>query len=376
MGLTKTQSLTSKYQFLSKYSRWREQDQRRETYFEAVKRAMLFIDKATGYQMGNDTYYGLMLAMEHMEAFPSLRLFQMAGPAAERCNVSIYNCAYRAIDSLGAFSEILYVLMQGTGCGFSVEKQYVDRLPAVMPKQQYGGLRWQVVDTTEGWCEALGLGLRRWTAGLETTFDFSKVRPAGVRLKVKGGWASGPDSLRDLLDFARGVVDRARVRSGRLSPLDCHDIVCKIGEIVVVGGVRRSALLSLSDLNDTDLRDCKQGRFWENTPWRSMTNNSAVYIEKPTRHEFTQEWQSLRESGTGERGIWNRGGYSTLRPARRSDAQWGVNPCGWMSRFCRTLKTLNIGGRLEAGNPEAQPETGGRRDYQGAAKAEGIVRSA
>jgi ribonucleoside-triphosphate reductase len=328
MGLTKTQSLTSKYQFLSKYSRWREQDQRRETYFEAVKRAMLFIDKATGYRMGNDTYYGLMLAMEHMEAFPSLRLFQMAGPAAERCNVSIYNCAYRAIDSLGAFSEILYVLMQGTGCGFSVEKQYVDRLPSVVRKQKYGGLRWQVQDTTEGWCEALGLGLRRWTAGLETTFDFSRVRPAGVRLKTKGGWASGPDSLRQLLDFARGIISRHWGSGGRLSPLDCHDIVCKIGEIVVVGGVRRSALLSLSDLNDTELRDCKQGRFWENTPWRSMTNNSAVYIEKPTRHEFTQEWQSLRESGTGERGIWNRGGYTALRPARRSDAQWGVNPCG------------------------------------------------
>jgi ribonucleoside-triphosphate reductase len=320
------------YQFLSKYARWREQDQRRETYQEAVDRSMFFLGNSilekTGYRLALEESGELWAAMRHQTAFPSLRLFQMAGPAAERCNISIYNCSYRAIDSLSAFSEILYILMQGTGAGFSVERQYVDRLPNIKQKGNERKPYHTIEDTTEGWCDALRLGLCYWFDGLDTRFDYSQVRQAGTRLKTKGGWASGPEPLRSLLDFVRGVVSRHWSTGGRLTPLECHDIVCKIGEVVVVGGVRRSALLSLSDLGNLEMRDSKQGRFWEDTPWRAMANNSAVYIEKPTIEEFRLEWEALANSGTGERGIWNRGGYSAVRPMRRSDSEWGVNPCG------------------------------------------------
>jgi ribonucleoside-triphosphate reductase (thioredoxin) len=324
--------LTQSYQHLSKYARWREQDNRRETYQESVNRSMDFlcdaVDNATGYELTLDEYYDLWESMDGMEAFPSLRLFQMAGPAAERCHVSCYNCSYRAVDSLSAFSEILYILMQGTGAGFSVERQYIDRLPSVLPKKP-GIITWKIVDDTEGWCDALALGLRRWTAGLDVKFDYSSIRPAGTRLKTKGGWASGPDSLRDLLVFVRGVVSHYWDTGGRLSPLDCHAIVCKIGEIVVVGGVRRSALLSLFDNDDVAMRRCKSGEFWETSPWLAMANNSAVFTDRPTWKEFNDKlWTPLRDSGTGEPGVWNRGGYSAVRPARRSDTAWGVNPCG------------------------------------------------
>jgi hypothetical protein len=296
---------------------------------------MLFLNlavrRATGYWLTTQEVIDLRRSMHDQEAFPSLRLFQMAGPAASRCNISIYNCSYRAIDSLSAFSEILYILMQGTGAGFSVEKQYVDRLPSIDKGANYSVGGYAITDTTEGWCQALAFGLLHWFAGYEVTFDYSRVRPAGTRLKTKGGWASGPDPLRSLLEFVRGVVSRHWPAGGKLSPLEAHDIVCKIGEVVVVGGVRRSALLSLSDLGNREMRDSKQGRFWEDTPWRAMANNSAVYIEKPTIEEFRLEWEALANSGTGERGIWNRGGYTAVKPMRRSDSEWGVNPCGWVS---------------------------------------------
>jgi ribonucleoside-triphosphate reductase len=293
---------------------------------------MIFLEesvfKATGCRLTAEEWNSLDHRMLRQEAFPSLRLFQMAGPAAERCNISIYNCSYRAIDSLSAFWEILYILMQGTGAGFSVEKQYVDRLPSIDKGANYSVGGYAITDTTEGWCQALAFGLLHWFAGYEVTFDYSRVRPAGTRLKTKGGWASGPDPLRSLLEFVRGVVSRHWPAGGKLSPLEAHDIVCKIGEVVVVGGVRRSALLSLSDLGNREMRDSKQGRFWEDTPWRAMANNSAVYIEKPTIEEFRLEWEALANSGTGERGIWNRGGYTAVKPMRRSDSEWGVNPCG------------------------------------------------
>jgi ribonucleoside-triphosphate reductase len=300
-----------------------------------VKRSMVFLDSAvaskTGYVMSPEEYSTLRESMKKMAAFPSLRLFQMAGPAAQRCNVSIYNCSYRAIDSLSSFSEILYILMQGTGAGFSVERQFVDKLPAVKRRWRRSPKKFVIQDTTEGWADALQAGLVGWFGGIDFGFDYSLIRPAGARLHTKGGWASGPDPLRSLLDFVRSVVSSHWNVGGRLTPLECHDIVCKIGEVVVVGGVRRSALLSLSDLDDTAMRDCKAGEFWKTTPWRSMSNNSAVYNDKPTLEEFNEEWASLRESGTGERGIWNRGGYDAVKPSRRSGHLWGVNPCGEIS---------------------------------------------
>jgi ribonucleoside-triphosphate reductase len=336
-------NLTQSFQFLSKYSRWREEDQRRETYPEAIARTTGYLADAVydaaGYRLKPDEFWELTQSMLRMEAFPSLRMFQMAGPAAERCNVSIYNCAYRAVDSLSAFSEILYILMQGTGCGFSVEKRYVDRLPSIRKRNPTGTpFRYIVPDDTDGWCDALGVGLRRWTFGLDVDFDLSEVRPAGSRLATKGGRASGPEPLKSLLDFCRKTIAPHWHFGGRLSPLDVHDIVCMIGEIVRVGGVRRAALLSLSDLGDTAMRDAKAYGWWDTALWRSMANNSAVYEEKPSWDVFTTEWEALRESGSGERGIWNRGGYSQVRNERRRDAVWGVNPCGEIalrsSQFC------------------------------------------
>jgi ribonucleoside-triphosphate reductase (thioredoxin) len=328
-------SLTQTYQHLSKYARWREQDGRRETYAESVDRAMFFLGgsilEKTGYRLTLEESGVLWNAMKKMTAFPSLRLFQMAGPAAQRCNVSIYNCSYRAISSVSAFSEILYILMQGTGVGFSVERQFVDKLPYILPHYGHGRVREfrsRVEDTTEGWCDALKLALNSWFNGVDMQFKYDKVRPAGARLKTKGGWASGPEPLRSLLAFCRDTISKHWAVGGRLSPLEAHDIVCKIGEVVVVGGVRRSALLSLFDLDDREMLHCKDGRFWETHPWRAMANNSAVYAERPTWDEFGVGWDTLRDSGTGEPGVWNRGGYEAVKPDRRGSAVWGVNPCG------------------------------------------------
>jgi ribonucleoside-triphosphate reductase (thioredoxin) len=182
-------SITQSYQFLSKYARWREENQRRETLDEAITRSMQFllneVDEQTGYYLTMEEYYTLRGAMREMKAFPSLRMFQMAGPAAERCNISIYNCSYRAIDSLQAFSEILYILMQGTGAGFSVERQFIDQLPSVVPLRGKDSIPWPIKDTTEGWCEALAWGMSSWVSGFDAHFDYSQIRPAGVRLKTK-----------------------------------------------------------------------------------------------------------------------------------------------------------------------------------------------
>jgi ribonucleoside-triphosphate reductase len=319
------------YTFLSRYARWN--GERRETYGEACFRAIDYLARAvreaTGYQLTTEEQDDLLFAMQEMEAFPSLRLFQMAGPAAERCNLCIYNCAYRAVDSLSAFSEALYVSMQGTGLGFSVEQQYVDQLPYIIRRLPKG---WQhtipVGDSTEGWCNAFQHGLTALWDGVSPIYDDSRVRSAGSRLHTKGGRASGPEPLRDLFQFAERIVSKYWEGGGRLTPLEAHDLMCMIGQTVVVGGVRRTAMISLSDLTDPELRHAKDGHFWHHSPWRSMANNSAVYNERPTWEEFVAEWSALQHSGTGERGIFNRGSYRHLKPDRRLVSDWGVNPCG------------------------------------------------
>ena len=338
--------LHQQYIFLSKYARWKPEYGRRETYPEACNRTIDYLTadvaKQTGYRLDELEQLHLLSSMIGQSAFPSMRTFQMAGPSAMRCNIANYNCSYLPIDSLRSFSELLYILMQGTGAGFSVEQRYVSRLPEVKKEHRTQAFfHCTVKDTTEGWCNALLEGIEGWMEGHEVTFDYSQVRKKGERLATKGGWASGPESLQELLSFVRGVISKYWVQGGRLSSLDCHDIACKIGEIVVVGGVRRSALLSLSDLNDTALRGCKQGEFWNTAPWRMMSNNSAVYEERPTWKEFTDEWQSLRDSGSGERGIWNRGGYAGAKPTRRSSSVWGVNPCGEIALRPRGLCNLS-----------------------------------
>lgn len=316
-------------QYYDKYSRWSHELGRRETWDETCYRVMRFFGSQLdrrGLKLDKEHWDSLAHAMLKLEALPSMRIVQMAGPALERCNVGSYNCAYLPIDGWDAFGELLYVLMQGTGCGFSVEVDYVDELPRI--KRQKGGKpkKYIVPDTTEGWCNALTLGLHAWADGEDVAYDFSRIRPQGAVLKTKGGRASGPEPLRNLLLFAR---EKLLQQQGRhINPIEAHDIACYCGHIVQVGGVRRAATISLSDLDDRDMRDAKNGQFWLNNVQRAMANNSAVYDGKPRSPIFMEEWLALAKSGTGERGIFNREGVRSQLPKRRQKhKELGINPC-------------------------------------------------
>src|SRR3989344_195517 len=283
-----------------------------------------------------------------MKAMPSMRLLWSAGKAAKSSNVAAYNCSYLPTEKIRDFSEMMYILMCGTGAGFSVENSAIQQLPIIKKQNGSGIIPYAIEDSKEGWAEALNLGLQSLFNGQSVSFDYSKLRPAGARLKTMGGRSSGPDALKDLLDY---VGDKLEKRQGRrLSTLDVHDINCKIGEIVVVGGVRRSAEISLSDLFDYDMRNAKGGAFWNTHPERRMANNSAVYDERPSHIEFMKEWLSLAESGTGERGIFNRGGLKHQLPKRRLNAldgymdKMGTNPCGEIilrpRQFCNLTEAV------------------------------------
>ncbi|QQG45806.1 MAG: ribonucleoside-triphosphate reductase [Candidatus Niyogibacteria bacterium] len=314
------------------YSRWIEEENRRETWIETVDRYMNFMKENLGDDLRDEEYQELRAGILNAEAMPSMRLLQFAGKAARATNVAAYNCSFIAPTKLEDFAEMMYVSMCGAGVGFSVESQTAQQLPQIK-KQTGEKLPAHIVeDSKEGWCNALTLGLKTWFSGKDIDFDFSKLRPEGARLKTMGGKSSGPGPLRDLMDFSRRKI---LARQGkRLSNLDVHDIICKIGDIVVSGGVRRSALISLSDLDDIEMRDAKKGQFYIKEPQRMLANNSAVYNEKPTATQFLEEWLALAKSGSGERGIFNRGGLKNQLPARRwkivkeDVSTMGTNPCG------------------------------------------------
>lgn len=335
------------FQFADKYARFNVAKGRRETWPEAVTRVIKFFYEATNRsQTHHDSplttqeWNELANGMLNMDAMPSMRVLQMAGPALERCHVGVYNCAYVALDSLQKFPELLYVLMQGTGVGFSVEGDYVSDLPKI--KRQVPGEKvlWIIADNTEGWCNALKEGLQTWFNGGDIEFDYSRIRPAGTPLKTKGGRASGPAPLRELLTFIRNKVLANQGR--RLSPIDVHDIACYCGRIVEVGGVRRAAQISLSDLDDVEMQRAKFGNFYSTEPQRANANNSAVYDEQPSAVQFMGEFLSLAESGSGERGIFNRGGAVQQIPKRRKKAAFGVNPCGEILLRDREFCNLSI----------------------------------
>lgn len=314
------------------YSRWIEKEGRRETWLETVDRYVNFMKKKLGNALNEEEYEEIKRAILNQEVMPSMRLMWSAGPAVEKSNVCAYNCSFIAPSKIEDFSEILYLLMCGTGVGFSVESQTVQQLP-IIKKQTGKVLKTHIIeDSKEGWANALTLGLKTWYSGKDVKFDYSLLRPAGARLKTMGGRSSGPEPLRALLDFARAKI--LSKQGKRLSNIDVHDIICKAGEVVVMGGVRRSALISLSDLDDQEMRHAKEGRFYLFEPQRQMANNSAVYNEKPNSAQFMEEWLALAKSGTGERGIFNRGGLEKQMPARRwkiSHKHWatmGTNPCG------------------------------------------------
>lgn len=331
-------------QYYDKYARYNHELGRRETWEETVSRVMGFFRKqADKYkvQLPDQTWEDLSNAMFKLEAMPSMRIVQMAGPALERCNVGAYNCAYLPIDSWDSFGELLYVLMQGTGCGFSVEVEHVDSLPRIKRQKGNKPKKYIIPDTTIGWCDALTIGLKAWADGEDVAYDFSRIRPQGTVLKTKGGRASGPEPLKRLLTFAREKLLAHQGR--RLNPIEAHDIACYCGDIVQVGGVRRAAEISLSDLDDRDLRDAKTGQFWLNNVQRAMANNSAVYNERPSASIFMEEWLALMKSGTGERGIFNRGGVIKGLPKRRAKRKdFGVNPCGEIILRPRQFCNLSI----------------------------------
>lgn len=309
-------------QFADKYSRWSPDLRRREYWPESVDRVIKFLYKNCKVSYAQSEWDEMRRAMLELKVMPSMRVLQMGGPALERCNLGAFNCAYRVIDSIDAFAELLYVLMQGTGIGYSVEDRHVSKLPRIKRQKRGSVQTHRVEDSTEGWCGALKAGMHAWFNGSDIVFDTSGVRPAGSVLKIKGGQASGPQPLRDLLAFTRSTI---LTRQGhKLSTLDCHDICCHTGWIVQVGGVRRAALISLSDFEDSDIAGCKNGEFWNKYPFRSMSNNSAVHEEKPSAVDFMEEWLNLAKSGTGERGIFNR---NITVPKRRKRKEFGVNPC-------------------------------------------------
>jgi ribonucleoside-triphosphate reductase len=309
----------------SRYARWLDKEGRRETWGETVSR---YMENIVYPVAGTDTYIKeIEEAILSLEVMPSMRSLMTAGPAAMRDNISMYNCSYIAVDNIVAFDEAMHVLMCGTGVGFSVERQYVQKLPEV-PELFSSETNIVVKDSKEGWSKALRQVIALLYSGEIPTWDVSRVRPAGARLKTFGGRASGPAPLIDLFNFTINTFRGAQGR--RLSSIECHDIMCKIGEVVVVGGVRRSAMISLSNLSDDRMRTAKSGAWWDNNPHRALANNSVAYSEKPDSLSFMREWMALVESGSGERGIFNREAakkQAAKNGRRDADHDFGTNPC-------------------------------------------------
>ncbi len=343
--------------YLRTYARWIPKENRRETWIETVDRYMAFMRENLGSKLDASEYKEVREAILRQEVMPSMRLLQFAGGPARRCHTCAYNCSFIAPTKLTDFAEIMYLSMQGCGVGFTVESEYTEQLPQIKKQTGQHEPVHVVADSKEGWCDALTLAFRTWYAGNDISFDLSEIRPAGARLQTMGGKASGPEPLRQLLEFAR---ERILQRQGRrLRTIDVHDIVCKIGECVVAGGVRRTAMISLSDLDDVTLRDAKKGQFFTYEPQRMIANNSAVYETTPSDTALLEEWVALMKSGSGERGIFNRVCATQTMPDRRKQA-WkesgllkedgsvhtpiGTNPCGEIilqsKQFCNLSEVI------------------------------------
>jgi len=316
----------------SRYSRYLDDKGRREHWNETVARYFDFMEQhlkdKQSYVLTKELRAELEQAVNNLEVMPSMRAIMTAGPALERQNVAAFNCSYLPIDDPKAFDEAMYILLCGTGVGFSVEQQYVSKLPEV-PEQLFNSQTTIVVsDSKEGWAKSLRQLLALLYSGEIPRYDVSKVRAAGTRLKTFGGRASGPGPLEELYKFCITKFKGATGR--RLSSLECHDILCKIGEVVVVGGVRRSAMISLSDLSDDKMAHAKAGNWWDGQGQRALANNSAVYKEKPYIGQFMREWTSIYESHSGERGIFSRDASQrqAAKNGRRDDTyDFGTNPC-------------------------------------------------
>lgn len=339
----------SKFIHKSRYARYIEAEQRRESWEETVARLIVYLQSKTPELTTNaeykDLYVDLHNAILNLEVMPSMRLLMTAGEAVERDNISAYNCSYLAINNKRAFSEALYILMNGTGVGFSCERQEIDKLPVLPNSFKEVDDVIVVGDSKLGWAKAFKKLLSSLWEGDIPKIDYSKIRSAGSRLKTFGGRASGPDPLRKLFNFTITICKEAAGR--KLNSIEVHDIMCMIGEIVVVGGVRRSALISLSNLTDRRMREAKMGAWYNDHPYRGLANNSVAYTEKPDSETFMEEWVSLVKSKSGERGIFNRvaSQNQAAKWGRRDPTlSYGTNPCSEIilrdKQFCNLTEVV------------------------------------
>jgi len=336
--------LYESYIHKSRYARYIPELQRRETWEETVARYIYFFDKRTDHKYQKD-FQELREAILDLEVMPSMRALMTAGEALDRDNVAGFNCSYLTIDHPKAFDEMMYILMCGTGVGFSVERQYIQKLPDVAEKFHDTDTTIVVADSKIGWAKAYRELISLLYSGQVPSWDISKIRPAGATLKTFGGRASGPEPLVDLFNFTVSVFKKAA--GHKLTSIECHDICCKIAQIVVVGGVRRSALISLSNLSDDRIRRAKHGQWWVEEPQRGLANNSACYTEKPDFDAFLNEWASLYESKSGERGIFSRVAskkQAAKNGRRDTDHEFGTNPCSEIilrpNQFCNLSEVV------------------------------------
>jgi len=327
----------------SRYARWLDDESRRETWSETVTRYVDYMSEKVG--IDDNTSNEIWAAIHNLDVMPSMRALMTAGAALDRDNTAGYNCSYLPVDDIKSFDEAMYILLCGTGVGFSVERQYVDKLPEVPEVLSDSQTTIVVRDSKEGWAKAFRMLIALLYAGEIPTYDVSMIRPAGARLKTFGGRASGPAPLVDLFKFTINMFKEAKGR--KLSSYDCHSIMCKVGEIVVVGGVRRSAMISLSNLSDIRMRHAKTGQWWETAPHMALSNNSVVYTDKPDSETFLREWTSLVESKSGERGIFNR--VSAKKQAMKNERRdpnydFGTNPCSEIilrpHQFCNLTEVV------------------------------------
>jgi ribonucleoside-diphosphate reductase alpha chain len=324
--------------YKSRYSRWLEAEGRREDWSETVNR---YLDFMTGSYLRSELYD----VIYNLDVMPSMRAMWTAGPALERCNVAGYNCSYLQVNNLRAFDELMYILMCGTGVGYSVERQVINELPTVASSFDKSSQEIVVGDSKAGWARAYRKLISILYSGGIPRWNMAYVRPAGSPLKTFGGRSSGPEPLEELFDFTTRAITGAMGR--KLTSIEVHDLCCKVADIVVVGGVRRSAMISLSNLSDDRMRHAKSGQWWESTPYRALANNSAVYTERPDMGTFIREWVALYESKSGERGIFNRDAsrLQASRSGRRAECDtFGTNPCSEIilrpNQFCNLSEVV------------------------------------
>ena len=333
----------------SRYSRWLEEEGRRETWEETVTRLLdfyrSFLKNNHGYSIPEELYTDLYVAIVTMQVMPSMRAMMTAGPALERNHIAAYNCSYLPVDSPRSFDECLYILMHGTGVGFSVERQFINQLPTIPDQFESSETCIVVQDSKEGWFRAFKELINLLYAGQLPQWDMSKIRPQGAKLKTFGGRASGPEPLNELFKFTSNMFKNAEGR--KLNSLECHDLMCKIADVVVVGGVRRSALISLSNLSDDRMRHAKSGDWWNTEPQRSFANNSVCYTDGLDTGSFLREWSSLYDSKSGERGIFNRNAAQAQAAKygrREADIEYGTNPCSEIilrpKQFCNLSEVV------------------------------------